>query len=65
MGETYGAPMETPAERAEAAEDIDGMSERGGVSLLSPTEEIGLRQVPRQGGEGTMAMVKGSWPGVS
>ena len=27
---------------AEAAEDVDGMPERGGVSSRSPTEEIGL-----------------------
>ena len=37
--------MEAPAEAAEAAEDVDGMPDRGGVSFRSPIEKIGLWRV--------------------
>ena len=65
MGEAYGALTEAPAEEAEAAENVNRMPKRGGVSSCSPMEEIGLWRVPRQEEEGTMAIVKGSWARVS
>ena len=65
MGEAYGALTEALAEGAEAAEDVDRIPERGGVSLCSPTEEIRLRWVSREGKEGIMAIVKGSWARAS
>ena len=68
MGEACGSPTEAPtevAEASEAAEDVDGMPERGGVSSHSPTEDIRLRRVPAAGKRGKMAMVKRSWVGVS
>ena len=42
----YGVPTEAPTEGTEAAENVDGMSEKSGASSRSPTEEIGLRRVP-------------------
>ena len=51
-------PAEAPAEGAEVVEDVIGMSERGGVSSRSPTEENGLLPGPDdKGKEGAMAMV--------
>ena len=38
-------------EGAEATEDVDGMSERGGVSSCSPTEKIRLQRVPTTRGK--------------
>ena len=46
MREVCGAPTKTLPEGAKAAKDVDGMSERGGVTSRSPTEKIGFQWVP-------------------
>ena len=44
------------AEGAEAAEDVDGMPEKSGVSSRSPTEEIMLQRILMATGK------RGQWP---
>ena len=46
MREVCGAPTKALPEGVEAAKDADEMSERGGVTLRSPTEKIGFQRVP-------------------
>ena len=56
MAKACAWPAEAPTEGSEAAEEVNGMPERGRVSSRSPTEEIGLWRVLTTRGK------KGQWP---